>query len=137
VDGNGSDVGNVYLSLLVDTTPPQVQSITRVSSDTGLGTVSFDVVFSEAVTGVDNSDFQLVTTGHIKGASMANAPFPLSASTYRITVFTGRSTGTIGLNVIDNNSIQDIAGNALAGPSGPNGFFQGPVYTFRTGRRLR
>jgi hypothetical protein len=138
VDGAGEDTGNISLNLLVDTTPPKVQSITRGSSDTSLGTVWFDVVFTEPVTGVDNSDFQLVTTGHIKGVSMAFfAPFQLNETTYRIVVSTGKSTGTIRLDLIDNNSIQDIAGNALAGPSGPDGFFQGPVYSFPTGRRLR
>jgi hypothetical protein len=47
-----------------------------------------------------------------------------------ITVNTGTGNGTIRLNVTDNDSIQDIAGNPLGGAGLGNGnFTSGQTYT--------
>src|SRR5262249_3518433 len=86
------------------------------------GSVSFQVAFSEAVTGVDASDFNLALTG------VASAPplvvTPVNPSTYTVTVNGVAGNGVLGLNFIDDRSIHDLAGNALSG-----GNFTGQTYT--------
>src|SRR5262249_48185705 len=55
-------------TLQIDTITPQLTSIVATdTSPTNAGTVHYTVTFSEAVTGVDASDFTLVTNG-ISGA---------------------------------------------------------------------
>jgi hypothetical protein len=45
-----------------------------------------------------------------------------------VTASTGSGSGTLGLNLVDDDSIADLAGNVLAGAA--NGSFTGQVYTF-------
>src|SRR5205807_2270085 len=74
--------------------------------------VSFTVTFSESVTGVDASDFALTTTG-LSGASVTNVSG--SGTIYTVTVHSGTGTGTLRLDLLDDDSVQDAAGNALGG----------------------
>ncbi len=124
---NGSDVyaggtflnagGNAtadYLAMFrPDTTAPTVQSSLRgvEPNPTDKASVHFTVHFSEAVTGVDKTDFNLTAPG-ITGATVSAVTG--SGSTYTVTVTTGNGNGTIRLNVINNGSITDIPGNPLA-----------------------
>ncbi len=110
-------------NVLVDTTAPNVLSITRANgSPTAATTVDFTVTFDEAVTGVDAADFSLTFTG-ITGPSITNVAG--SGATRTVTVNTGSGTsGTLRLDVNNGASIQDLAGNALAA-----GFTSGEVYT--------
>jgi hypothetical protein len=79
------------------------------------------------VTGVDNTDFVLTTTG-VMGASITNISG--SATTYLVTVNTGSGNGTIRLDVVDNDSIKDAATNPLGGVGTGNGnFTSGETYT--------
>src|SRR5207302_972410 len=107
-----------------------VQSISRHSgSPTNAASVQFDVSFSESVSGVDLSDFALQTTG-VSGASKASISG--SGSSYTVSVDTGSGDGTVGLNLVDDDSIRDGAGNKLGGTgtSGAgDGSFTGPLYT--------
>ena len=74
--GNGNfSAGEVYT---VSKSDPVVSLINRVEADpTNLASVHYTVTFSKPVTGVDNSDFVLTTTGvsspSISGVSGANA----------------------------------------------------------------
>jgi CSLREA domain-containing protein len=113
----------------VDTTTPAVAAITRADADpTSASTVLFTVTFSEAVTGVDASDFTLTTSGTITGASATSVTG--SGATYTVTVSTGTGSGTIRLDVADNDSITDAAGNKLGGTGTGNGnYTAGEVYT--------
>ena len=52
-----------------------------------------------------------------------------SGSAYTITVNTGTGNGTLGLNLVDNDSIIDATGNPLGGTGAGNGSFTGQVYT--------
>src|SRR5205823_141357 len=54
-----------------DTTAPSVSSISDGTSPTNANNLSFTVTFSKSVTGVDQSDFSLTTTG-VSGASITN-----------------------------------------------------------------
>jgi hypothetical protein len=99
----------------VDTTPPEVASVAVAGApDSDAGVVSFDVTFSEDVTGVDTSDFTLTkaagVTGHVAGVST------LSGDVYRVRVAGVAGEGTIRLDVVDDDSIADLATNPLAGP---------------------
>ena len=66
--GNASLVStstdNTVAFTIIDTIAPAVQSINRVgTTPTNAASVSWTVLFSESVTGVDASDFALATTG--------------------------------------------------------------------------
>jgi hypothetical protein len=126
--GNVSAVFGSPVNVIVDTAAPSVTSITRLNpSPTNLASVDFTVTFSEAVTGVDTGDFALTTTG-VTGASISGVSG--SGSTHTVTVNTGSGNGTIRLDVVDNDSIVDAAGNPLGGTGAGNGNFNnGQTYT--------
>ena len=112
----------------VDTTAPTVQSINRAgTTPTNAASVSWTVVFSESVTGVDASDFALVTTGAVTGATITAVSG--SGSQYTVTANTGTGNGTLGLNLVDNDSILDTSANRLGGTGSGNGNFTGQSYT--------
>ena len=109
------DVISITVDYASDTTPPTVLSVNRANtSPTGVATVSWDVTFSEAVTGVDASDFSLVQTGGVSGAGSISV-VPVSATNYTVTASSGSGSGTLGLNLNDNDSIIDASGNKLGG----------------------
>jgi hypothetical protein len=117
--GNGDFTG--ALAHAVDRLGPTVVSITRVGSViAGTGAVSFKVTFSEPVRGVDVRDFALAP-GAPAGARITRVTG--SGSTYTVTVSPGTGAGPIQLTLVDNNSITDLAGNALGGPAVGDGAF--------------
>ena len=118
--GASCDIGAYEL----DAIAPTVVSSMRVNANpTKLTSVSFTVTFSESVSGVDTADFSLTTTG-VTGASITGVTG--SGATRTVTVSTGSGNGTIRLNVLDNDSIKDTAGNTLAGS-----FTSGQAYTVK------
>ena len=93
---------------------PLVQSIdltTPASPLTNASSVSYTVTFSEPVTGVDATDFQLAKSGTVTAATTQVSP--VSASVYTVTVSGIAGNGTLGLNLVDDGSIHDLAGNSL------------------------
>jgi Bacterial Ig-like domain len=117
------------VTVVLDTTPPTVSSINRAgSSPTNASSVSWTVTFSENVTGVDATDFSLVQAAGVSGASISSVTG--SGTTYSVTASTGSGNGTLGLNLVDNNSIIDGANNPLGGAGGSlDGGFTGQVYS--------
>jgi prepilin-type N-terminal cleavage/methylation domain-containing protein len=110
-----------------DTTPPQVVSITRTGpSPISQNSVSWTVTFSESVTGVNTADFALANSG--LSGSPAITIVSGSGATYTITASTGTGSGSLGLNLVDDDSIKDAAGNRLGGSGTGNGNFTGEVY---------
>ncbi len=100
---------------------PEVLSITRTNTNpTNAASIDFTVTFSEAVTGVDVSDFNL-TTNSISDAAVSG--YSGSGSIYTVTVYTGTSNGSIRLNVMDDNTIVDMILNSLG-----TGFTNGETY---------
>jgi hypothetical protein len=135
VDGFGQHTYNITLNLALSPYP-KVQSIARSSPDTALSTVIYTVTFSEAVTGVDLSDFRMVTTGSISRAKIVSVTG--SGATYQVTVNTGRGSGAIRLDLVDNDSIKDLSNNPLVGQGGQaDGSFQGEVYSFPSAKRRK
>ncbi|MCS7045072.1 MAG: hypothetical protein NZO58_01820, partial [Gemmataceae bacterium] len=129
--GNGSFTGGddqTYTITAGDTTPPVVDSIVRADGNpTNAASVQFTVTFSENVTGVDASDFTLTTSG-VSGASITSVTG--TGATRTVTVNTGTGSGTIRLDVVDDDTIVDGAGNKLGGTGAGNGdFTTGEVYT--------
>ena len=125
--GPGAANGNFNTgeSYTIDKTQPTVLSIVRADPNpSSAASVNFTVTFSEAVTGVDASDFMRVTTG-VARTSIANVSG--SGAVYTVTVNTGIGSGTLRIDVIDNNAILDLATNSL--PDG--GFTDGETYTIQ------
>ncbi len=130
--GGSAPAGPVYSSdtpfTPPDTTPPSVSSITLANPNpTSASNVNFTAIFSEAVTGVDMSDFTIAITGSISGADVTAVSG--SGSVYTVTVNTGTGNGTLRLDVTDDDSILDTANNPLGGAGADNGnFTSGEVY---------
>jgi hypothetical protein len=111
---DGFTAGEIYT---VDRTAPTVQSINRFSptnEDTNAATVSWQVTFSESVTGVTAGNYTLVTTGgqgaaSISGVSGGGATWGAQVSTV------DDAAGTIRLDLDQAlGAIQDAAGNLLS-----------------------
>lgn len=127
--GNGSyDAGPSYT---IDRTPPTVVSILRLNPENTTRTVVyFQATFSEAVTGTNTSDFALTVTNTISGATISSITG--TGSTRNVGVNTGTGSGTINLNVVDDDTIRDAAGNRLGGTGTGNGNFNtGQSYNVR------
>ena len=117
--------GQVYT---MDGTAPVVSSLARVNpTPTALASVSWTVTFSESVTGVNAADFALVQAGGVSGALITSVTG--SGTSWTVTASTGSGNGTLGLNLADDDSIIDSAGNPLGGIGAGNGSFTGEVYT--------
>ncbi|MGB8982199.1 MAG: peptidoglycan DD-metalloendopeptidase family protein [Anaerolineales bacterium] len=100
---------------------PVVSSIQRVDPDfTDAASVDFNVVFSEAVTDVDAEDFALAAV-EIVDALVSGISG--SGNAYIVSVNTGLGSGTLKLNLADNDTIKDVGGLPLGGSGGANGDF--------------
>ena len=118
---------NTVAFTIIDTIAPAVQSINRVgTTPTNAASMSWTVLFSESVTGVDASDFALATTG-VTGATITSVSG--NGSQYTVTANTGTGNGTLGLNLVDNDTIVDPSANRLGGTGLGNGNFTGQSYT--------
>lgn len=109
---------------------PGVVSIDRTSTDPTLSNtaVSWTVVFNRSVTGVDTADFQLVSAGGVTGASISSVTG--SGTTWTVNATTGTGTaGTLGLDLVDNDTILDANSERLGGTGAANGNFTGQIYT--------
>ena len=117
--------GTASVHVTVDTDPPDVVSIVRgASTQTTAATVQWTVTFSEDVAGVDASDFSLVGTG-TAGASVTGVSG--GGDTYGVEATTG-ADGTLRLDLVDDDTIVDGAGNRLSGSGAGNGNFTGEAY---------
>jgi len=114
----------------VGTTAPSVVSSLRADPNpTTAASVHFTVTFSEAVTGVDTADFTLTATG-VTGASVTSVSGSLTI--YTVNVNTGTGSGTLRLNVVDNDTIIDGSSNPLGGTGTGNGnYTSGETYDVR------
>ena len=125
--GAHCDIGAFELETSVDSVPPVVASIARADPNpTGTASVNFVVTFSESVSGVDAADFALTSSGVTNETINGVAG---TGTQYTVTVETGSGDGTIRLDVVDDDSILDAAGNPLGGAGAGNGnFSSGEVY---------
>jgi LPXTG-site transpeptidase (sortase) family protein len=102
----GPFTGEVYDVIKI---APEVVSINRAgSTPTNASSVDFTVTFSEGVSGVDPTDFVTTFDGTLGGISITGVT-PVSDTVYTVTVNTGSGDGTLGLNLVDDDSIRDFA----------------------------
>lgn len=100
-------------SVLVDGVEPEVSDIIRVGSSnpTNATSVQYTVTFSEAVTGVDFTDFTLTSNGDATGDIAVTG----SGSSYTVTASNITGEGSLGLNLKGSGTgIVDAHGNAIA-----------------------
>jgi CSLREA domain-containing protein len=116
--------------------PPGVASVVRdTSSPTNYYNTNYIVTFDEPVNGVDVSDFVLTTSGltgtSVKAVVGLDENFYYSASTYAVTVIAGSGSGSLRLDVVDDDTItSDVDGDHLGGSGLGNGnFTAGETYT--------
>lgn len=117
--GTGSGVVTIVIAAAAAPTPPTVSSFTITGSTAN--SVTYQIVFSAVVTGVDASDFTAVRSGSSGGTSTRGTFTAQSGTTYvQVVSFTGLG-GTVGLNLnATGTGIADLSGNALAaGATGP------------------
>jgi hypothetical protein len=119
---NWANAGEIW------STVPSVASITRLDPNPSIAaSLRFTVTFSEPVTGVDEDDFFITASG-ITGAAITGVSG--SDALYTVTVSTGSGYGTLRLDLLDDDTIQDLAENHLGGLGARNGdFITGAVYT--------
>ena len=97
----------------IDTTAPTaVLALDQAASSAG--NVRYILTFSEDVSGVDLSDFSLVSTGNAQGT--LSGLVQIDARTYQITIGNVVGSGSLALALNSSGtSISDSAGNALIG----------------------
>jgi Ca2+-binding RTX toxin-like protein len=107
---------NIYgNSGVVFRVPPEVLSVAIAPPAlTNASSVSFTVTFSKSVTGVDPTDFELVTTGAIANASITSVTG--GGNTFTVAVNTGTGSGTLGLRVLNDKTIKDADNGVLLAP---------------------
>lgn len=103
---------------------PTVTSITRLdASPAPDGDVEFEVTFSEGVTSVDPADFSLTFTGTLHEPAVVGVMPTANANVWHVIVDSHTGTGSLRLNVVDNDSIISLAGSKLGGAGLVNGDF--------------
>ena len=122
-DGNGDttvacDIG----AFEIDSANPVVSSITRANANPpATPTVEYQVTFSESVSGVDASDFALTPIGEVVGHSITSVSG--SGKLYTVAINVGYGSGTVRLDLVDNDSVVDGINNPLGGSGAGNGSF--------------
>jgi hypothetical protein len=114
--------------------PVRVLSINRLSpmtSPTADTSVTYEVDFSQPVIGVDADDFRAVTNGvHVGGISVSAS----SGSAIDVTLTGITGSGTVQLNLLDNQTITSLTGAPLGGGVPFGGSFTGQIYTIDQSR---
>lgn len=126
--GSGANNGNVTgPTYTVIKSAPLVSSITPTGQNpTAAGLVTYIVTFNQDVTGVDRADFRLFGVGLSNfGINQVSG----SGKTYTVTANTGTGNGTLGLNLIDTDSITNAVGALLGGRGNGNGNFTSQPFT--------
>jgi hypothetical protein len=90
----------------------------------------FIVNFSEGVSGLGSNDFEVLVSGGLSVAPQLSVA-PISDRSYRVTATGLAGTGTLQLNLRDDDTIVDksVSQNVLGGVGADNGALTGPVYT--------
>lgn len=105
-------------------TIPVVQSMTRQNANpSNASQVTYFVTFSEAVTGVNAADFTVIASG-VTGASVDASIVDVgSGAIYAVTINTGSGSGSVQLQLVDDDSIANGSSVKLGGTGSGNGDF--------------
>ena len=105
--------GSNNIGELLGDVPPTVLSINRTDPDASTAALSvrYTVTFSETVTGVVPSEFTLSHTGSVSAAT----PVAVSGggAVFTVTINGISGSGTLTLNLLNDGTIKDAAGNPL------------------------
>ena len=125
---NTFDLVTVHVELVQAFSTPVVSSITRADPNPSTSSaLHFNVLFSESVSTVEMSDFKIVSSG-LTGSVISSISG--SGAAYSLTVDPGSGNGSLRLDLVDTDSIHNLAGNPLGGPGTRNGdFTSGETYT--------
>lgn len=105
--------------------PPTVIQATRSSaSPTTASTVSWNVQFSQGVSGVDLADFSLALGTGLSGSVLLSVSGTSGGSNYVVNANSGLGAGTLLLSVLNNGSVQNATNNAALSAG-----FTGQAYT--------
>jgi len=103
---------------------PKVYGVRRAGADpTGGSEVTFEVIFSEPVANVDLPDFDALMQDGVVDARVEDVAQGKDGVTWLVTVSTGLGNGTLGLAVLDRDTIVDNDGHPLGGTGTNNGGF--------------
>ena len=131
-NASNEDATPASFTWILDITPPMVTSLVRVNANpTNAASVEYAVAFSEPLILPNDDDIShyILATDGVTDAFITNT-YGWSANTIIVIVDTGSGNGTIRLDVVDNDTILDLAGNPLGGAGEGNGnFTSGEVYT--------
>ena len=111
--GNSNLASNVETVTYDSLAPTVVSLVNAGTSPNNTATATYTVTLSEAVNGVDTADFTLVSSG-LSGAAITSVT-PTALGVYALTIVTGSGSGSLRLDLTNDGSITDLAGNALAG----------------------
>ena len=126
-DGAVVITGGIGSAALWDGSIPSVAPATATGTTPTNGqNVTFEVVFSEPVTGVDASDFAVNANGGVVAPSVAGVSG--NGTIFTVTVDTGTGDGDVRLNVVDDDSIVDSTGGPLGGTGTGNGDVAGDEF---------
>jgi autotransporter-associated beta strand protein len=115
--GTSASASSPGFPVTIDTIAPAVVSVNRqnpIAAGGSADAVVFRATFSQAVVGVDATDFAAIFSGGLSGAITNVAP--AGEGVFDVTVGSLSGEGVVRLDVVASGSgISDIAGNALSG----------------------
>jgi MSHA biogenesis protein MshQ len=119
---------NAFLTIALKRLAPAVTSINLASTNPSAPAtaVAWTVTFNASVTGVNTSDFSLVQAGGVTGATITSVTG--SGTTWTVNANTGAGGGTLGLNLVDDDTIVNASSIPLGDVGAGNGNFAGQVY---------
>lgn len=133
-DGTLSDTATITINvndIAVEDPAPSVVSIDRLGANPATSSpVQFTVTFSETVNGVDSGDFSIPVSGTVTGAAIT--ALNCTNATCTVTVGFSGANGTLGLDLVDNDSIVDATAQPLGGAGAGNGDFTGQIFDIDT-----
>jgi hypothetical protein len=110
--GNGNLTGQVYA---LDLDAPTATLAIGAASPSAASSLTWNVTFTESVTGVNAADFAVAQSG-VTGATVSTVTG--SGTSYVVTVATGSGSGTLGLNLLSDGTVKDAAGNVAPTATG-------------------
>jgi len=107
---------------------PSVLSIDRLDANpTTTGTVRFGVTFDDGNLGIGTDDIVINQVGNLTNADITSITGGFK--TYEVTVSGYQGEGTLGITIVDNDTILDYYSTPLGGPGAGNGdLTDGEVY---------
>ncbi|WP_052293836.1 Ig-like domain-containing protein [Azospirillum sp. B510] len=129
-NADGGLGGSTATATIIVSNAPTVRSIVRTGTQTTNATsVDFTVTFSESVSGVDATDFALATTSTATG-TIGTPSTSDGGTTWTVSVTGVGGDGTLGLNLVDDDSIISSGSMTELGGFGTgNGNYTGQTYT--------